>query len=350
MRQPGTVHRFGAFELDEDEMQLRRGGEVVGVNPRYFQALLLLVRNPGTLITKERFFDEVWRGVTVGDEALTQCITSLRKALDDPHRAPRYIATVPKLGYRFVAEVETDAAAAAEVSAPASIDSRWQLAFAGTLGGGAAGAIGGLVYGIGAAGSGGGAISVLFVLMAITFAIGILGALGVGLGMAGATRLLRRPPGFNMLGAGVGGLIVGAGFNLLATDSLNLLFGRAPAEFTGGAEGAILGAALAGGALLGGGLEGRGWRPAIGAGIAGAFAGALISLTGGKLLGGSLVALAAAFDGSRLQLNRIGHLAGEAMFGPVAQAVAAALEGLLFGAFVAGAMLLRHRRSLFQLR
>src|SRR6185503_19790630 len=57
-------------------------------------------------ISKDRFLDEVWRGVPVTDEALTQCIKTLRRQLGDDAARPRFIETVPKHGYRFVAPVE----------------------------------------------------------------------------------------------------------------------------------------------------------------------------------------------------------------------------------------------------
>ena len=75
------------------------------------------------------------------------------------------------------------------------------------------------------------------------------------------------------------------------------------------------------------------------AGLCSAAGGALISLLGGRLMGGSLALLADGFPGSRLQLDHIGSLFGESGFGPASQAVTAAMEGLLFGACVAAAMM-----------
>ena len=78
----------------------------VDLNARYFDALALLVREAGTLVSKDRFLAEVWRGVPVTDEALTQCIRTLRRLLGDDASRPRFIETVPKHGYRFIAPVE----------------------------------------------------------------------------------------------------------------------------------------------------------------------------------------------------------------------------------------------------
>src|SRR5690606_22813779 len=104
-RMPGTLHHFADFTLDPAQRQLRRGGVRVELNTRYFDALALLVREQGQLVTKDRFLDEVWNGVPVTEEALTQCIRILRRSLGDNASDPAFIETVPKHGYRFIAPV-----------------------------------------------------------------------------------------------------------------------------------------------------------------------------------------------------------------------------------------------------
>ncbi len=109
----GARYHFGPFVLDSEHRTLHQIGHEAGhgdvhpvpLNSRYFDALVMLVENAGELISKDRFNEEVWRSVPVTDEALTQCIRSLRSALGDKARTPRFIETVPKHGYRFVAEV-----------------------------------------------------------------------------------------------------------------------------------------------------------------------------------------------------------------------------------------------------
>lgn len=101
------VLEFDSFRLEPAERRLTRDGAPVEISGRYLDALLLLARHPGELITKDRFMAEVWRGVPVTDEALTQCIRNLRKALGDQAGRPRFIETVPRHGYRFLAEVRT---------------------------------------------------------------------------------------------------------------------------------------------------------------------------------------------------------------------------------------------------
>ena len=102
---PGS-YRFERFRLDPRDRRLCRDDAPVELNGRYLDALVLLVSEPGRLVSKDRFMDEVWRGVPVTDEALTQCIRTLRKQLGDDAARPRFIETVPKHGYRFIAPVE----------------------------------------------------------------------------------------------------------------------------------------------------------------------------------------------------------------------------------------------------
>ena len=83
--------RFERFLLDPRNRRLSRDGTPVELNARYLDALTLLVREPGKLVSKQRFHDEVWRGVPVTDEALTQCIKTLRRQLGDDAARPRFI-------------------------------------------------------------------------------------------------------------------------------------------------------------------------------------------------------------------------------------------------------------------
>src|SRR6185295_3912705 len=97
---------FEDFVLDPGDRLLKRGGAAVELNARYLDALTLLVREQGKLVSKERFLEEVWRGTPVTAEALTHCIKTLRRQLGDDAASPRFIETVPKHGYRFIAAVE----------------------------------------------------------------------------------------------------------------------------------------------------------------------------------------------------------------------------------------------------
>jgi Tol biopolymer transport system component/DNA-binding winged helix-turn-helix (wHTH) protein len=96
---------FGEFRLDVAERQLLRGGQPVALAPKVFDTLLLLVENAGHLIEKEEFMREVWSDAIVGDDALAQKISQLRKVLGDSNGSAEIIVTVPTRGYRFAAEV-----------------------------------------------------------------------------------------------------------------------------------------------------------------------------------------------------------------------------------------------------
>ena len=78
------IFAFDGFTLDPADRRLRQGdGAPVELSARYLDALALLVGEAGRLVPKQRFMDEVWRGVPVTDEALTQCIKTLRRQLGD---------------------------------------------------------------------------------------------------------------------------------------------------------------------------------------------------------------------------------------------------------------------------
>jgi DNA-binding winged helix-turn-helix (wHTH) protein len=332
--------RFDRFCLDTAERSLSDGERPVELASRYFDALVLLVSEQGRLVAKDRFMDEVWRGIPVTDEALTQCIRTLRRQLGDDASKPRFIETVPKHGYRFIAPVESGTSSSPPVRAPRGSRELLLLAAAGTLGGGGAGVIGGLFYGFAAASdSGSGAISALLVLLAVITAVALIGAAGVASGIA-AAMATGRPRGWAIAGGAAGGLVVGAVVKLLGLDGFTILFGRSPGNITGAAEGLALGAAT-GLAVWAG--AGRIRQSVVAAIIAGAAAGALVALAGGHLMGGSLALLEAHFPGSRLHLDGISAAFGETGFGPVTQAVTAALEAALFAACVAGAITLARR-------
>lgn len=301
----------------------------------------MLVANAGDLISRDRLLDEAWPDVTVGDEALSQAIKDLRRALGDDASSPTFIETVPKRGYRFIATVTADGEG--QVAAPRGATSLARLVTGGTIGGTAAGALGGVVYGL-VAGMGNDAALVIMVVMTLlTGLIALMGALALTLGMAAAARIAHRDWTFSIPGAALGGFIIGEAFHYVASSSFSLFIGRAHGDFTGGLEGALLGAAIALGARAAGGLEGRWPRPVIGGAAGGALAGAAISLLGGKLMAASLAALARSFHGSTLELGLFGRFAGPDGIGPLLQAAVAAGEGMVFGAGLTAGILLAAR-------
>ena len=103
--------RFDAFELDEANASLVRSGSAVALAPTPFAVLCALVRKRGTLLTANTLLDEVWGHQHVSDSVLRTAISELRTALDDDARQPRFIQTVSRRGYRFIADA-TDVVAA----------------------------------------------------------------------------------------------------------------------------------------------------------------------------------------------------------------------------------------------
>ena len=100
-------YRFGPFRLDRAAYRLLDGDRAIELSPKAIDLLLLLVEHAGSLVTKDEILKAVWPDVAVTDNALTQVVSDLRHALGDSSSAPRYVETVPRRGYRFVAPVET---------------------------------------------------------------------------------------------------------------------------------------------------------------------------------------------------------------------------------------------------
>lgn len=95
--------RFGPYRLDP--MQgLRRGDQEIRLTPRSLAVLAVLAGQPGRVISKDEFFTTVWRDTAVTDAALASCIQEIRRALGDRSRDARYVETVHRRGYRFVAQ------------------------------------------------------------------------------------------------------------------------------------------------------------------------------------------------------------------------------------------------------
>ena len=97
---------FGDFLLDAKEKILLRGGKPISITPKSFQLLFVLVENHGHLVEKDELMREVWTNSFVEEANLAFTIGLLRKTLADDAQKPRFIETVPKRGYRFIAAVK----------------------------------------------------------------------------------------------------------------------------------------------------------------------------------------------------------------------------------------------------
>jgi TolB-like protein/DNA-binding winged helix-turn-helix (wHTH) protein/Tfp pilus assembly protein PilF len=123
--------RFGLFELDLESCELRKKGRLVPLRQQAVTILGMLVQQPGRLVTREQICERLWGSDTVVefDQGLNNCIRGIRTALNDDAQSPRYVETLPRRGYRFVAPVETDASRApaseASPTAPAPTTRPW---------------------------------------------------------------------------------------------------------------------------------------------------------------------------------------------------------------------------------
>jgi DNA-binding winged helix-turn-helix (wHTH) protein/TolB-like protein/Tfp pilus assembly protein PilF len=115
---------IGDWWADRTTNELGRGGETVRIEPKAMEVLMVLAQHAGEVISREKLLADVWAGVVVGDEALTQSIIKLRRAFGDNPRAPAYIETISKRGYRLIARVGS-AAPAEAAAAPTRRRGRW---------------------------------------------------------------------------------------------------------------------------------------------------------------------------------------------------------------------------------
>jgi len=109
----------GDWWVDPAANEVGRDGAPTRIEPKAMEVLTVLAAHAGHVVSRDALLSEVWPGVIVGDEALTQTIIKLRKALRDNPRAPAYIETIAKRGYRLVAPVRS-----VETEAPAETPSR----------------------------------------------------------------------------------------------------------------------------------------------------------------------------------------------------------------------------------
>lgn len=342
-----TVIQFSEFTIHPSERLLLKQSQPLELTSRYFDALLLLVRQPGTLISKERFMREVWAGIPVTDEALTQCIRTLRKVLGDSARQSQFIETVPKHGYRFIATVRTNVATEStnfntinEKIVSTNIHPFIRIATLGgygTLGAGIAGLVGGTLLAALTLShhelTQFGAASIMFVMIAITLLVALLGGAGVAFGLAVGDVFAEKhlPAGrrfpFVVLTSAFGGLFVGAFVKLVAIDTFNLLLGANPGDITGAVEGFILGGAV--------GLSyaltrlASPLRLVLVSLFIGGLLGALTVASGGNLLAGSLNLVAVHVPASQLPSPFVSTQL---------ELIAAVVEGALFVAAVVFAL------------
>jgi DNA-binding winged helix-turn-helix (wHTH) protein len=399
-------YRFNEFTLSPQRRLLVREGQEVPLIPRYFDLLLLLIERRREAVHRREIFDRVWADAIVSESALSQAVRTIRKALDDDPREPRFIRTVSRHGYRFVfpdvieedeeeggavrhaapsiATVATPAfdvtpsaseaaaeVAAAEVAggAPAArmhaaeppirhtaaglVANRWPRAAAGgAVAGIIAGAVGGLILAF-APGSFA-PIAIAPVLAVIGGGCGALGGGAVGAGLAFAEAVARsareRVLALILCGA-MGGGLIGAAVQWLTRWALASLVGL-HRNVGGGLEGVIIGAAAGLGFAIATRCTkerfaaprgGKRWLAASIIALCCGLAGLALMLSGRPLAGGTIHIIADAADGSRASLAPLGRLIGEPDFGPVSSAIIAFGESAVFGLGLAYGLMRRPR-------
>jgi len=110
------LYGFGSYRLDAVERVLLRDGQPVTLPPKDLETLLVLVERAGHIVEKEELLEKVWPGVFVEEGNLARHIFNLRQVLGDSPDGRKYIETIPKRGYRFVAAVQEDPEATAPYS------------------------------------------------------------------------------------------------------------------------------------------------------------------------------------------------------------------------------------------
>src|SRR5712692_1948543 len=122
---PGRVVRFGRFDLDLKARELRRDGLKIRLQDQPFHVLALLLERPGEVVTREELRARLWAGDTFVDfeRGLNNAVRRLREALGDSAEVPRFVDTIPRVGYRFVGPVEGASGPAAAPPASAATPS-----------------------------------------------------------------------------------------------------------------------------------------------------------------------------------------------------------------------------------
>ena len=118
----------GGWHVDPSTHRISRDGRSVRLEPRTVAVLVYLARHPGQAVSREELEREVWRDVVVGYDALNNIIAKLRKAFGDDRKRPRIIETIPKVGYRLIADVIVSASRGTTDAEPIEDDLERKLA------------------------------------------------------------------------------------------------------------------------------------------------------------------------------------------------------------------------------
>jgi DNA-binding winged helix-turn-helix (wHTH) protein/Tol biopolymer transport system component len=106
MEHRNCIFRFADVEVDESNFSVTKAGEVLPLEPKVFKVLQFLVHHPDRVVTKDELLDAVWSDTSVSESSLTRSVATLRRLLGEDIHEPRFIATVPTVGYRFLCDVQ----------------------------------------------------------------------------------------------------------------------------------------------------------------------------------------------------------------------------------------------------
>src|SRR5438270_7616567 len=116
--QASAIRRFGAFEINLQSGELRKKGMRLRLSGQPLQILAVLVERPGEVVTREELHSKLWPADTFVDfdHGLNNAVARIREVLDDSSETPRYVETIPRRGYRFIAPVANGRPAAVSQS------------------------------------------------------------------------------------------------------------------------------------------------------------------------------------------------------------------------------------------
>jgi TolB-like protein/Flp pilus assembly protein TadD len=103
------IHRFAGYTIDRGAFEIRHGDERIPTEPRVLELLLYLIDRHDRIVTKDELLEAIWQGRCVSESALSSCVKAARKLVGDDGAAQRCIRTIPRRGFRFVAEVVSSA-------------------------------------------------------------------------------------------------------------------------------------------------------------------------------------------------------------------------------------------------
>src|SRR5260370_10751106 len=105
--EPSRIARFGIFEVDLQARELRKAGLKIRLHDQPFRVLVALMERPGEVVTREELRKKIWPGGTFVDfdSSLNTAVNKLREALGDSAESPRFVETLSRRGYRFLAPV-----------------------------------------------------------------------------------------------------------------------------------------------------------------------------------------------------------------------------------------------------